>query len=126
MPNFNELEAISRALGEKVAAHERARAYFSARIAAQKDADAQRLMREYQQQVERVQRMEMERRPIEVADKKRLVELEQQVAGQPSLKALMQTQADYMELMTRVHQSMEEPLLDAAGLKPDPIEVPRA
>lgn len=116
MAAFKTLEDLARSLGAQIAGHERTKNYFSAQKAVQSDGEARRIMQEYQKHVEHVQRLDIEQKPIEVADKQRLVDLEARVAGHASLKSLMQAQADYMELMTRVHQAMEEPLMTAAGV----------
>lgn len=110
MADDQQLINQARALGEAIAAHPSVQAFVKARDAVMKDGDAQRLMGDYQRQADKLAQMEMENKPIEVADKHKLRELEAAMASNAALKELMRMQADYTFLMTRVNQAMEEPL----------------
>lgn len=105
----------ARTLGRAIAAHPRIKAFLDARNQVGRDAAAQKVLAEYQQAVERIQQLEAEGQPIEVADKHRVRELEAVMSGNDAIKALMRTQADYVELMTQVNRAMEEPLAGQPG-----------
>lgn len=100
----------ARTLGRSIAAHPRIKAFLDARDQVGRDAAAQRLLADYQQAVDKVSQLEAEGKPIEVADKHRVRDLEVQMSGNDAIKALMRTQADYVELMTQINRAMEEPL----------------
>jgi len=117
MSDTHELLDRARQLGELIAGNERVKAHVEAQRALKHDSEAQRILREYHQQVERIRELEGKRQPVEVADKSKLADLEQQVARNESLKKLMRTQADYVELMHRINQAMEAPLF--AAQQPD-------
>lgn len=100
----------ARALGEALAKHPRVVGFLDARARLQKDQDAQRLLVDYQRQAQRIQQLQQAGKPIEVADKHKLSELEGQMSSNDVLKEMMRRQADYIELMNRVHQALEEPI----------------
>lgn len=107
MTEFDDIVKQARTLGETIAAHPRARSFIAAQDAIDGDADAQKLLGDYQRHVHHIQTLESQGKPIEVADKHKLRDLQGAMAGNDALKQLMRTQADYLELMNRVHEAME-------------------
>lgn len=105
----------ARKLGEALASHARVKAYMEARQAASQDSAAQQLLKDYQQAAKRIQQLQMQNKPIEVADKHKLGDLEAKMAGNSALKALMRAQADYLELMNQIDRATDEGL---AGSQP--------
>jgi cell fate (sporulation/competence/biofilm development) regulator YlbF (YheA/YmcA/DUF963 family) len=111
MDDLQELMDKAGALGQAIAAHPRMREYNAAREAVEKDADAQSLLRDYAKQAERIRELERNQKPVEVADKQKLAEIEGRMAGNDAFKRLMRCQADYVELMNQVNRAMEAPLV---------------
>jgi len=110
MQDLQDLLAKARSLGEALAAQPTVRAHFEAQRHLQVDEAARKLAAEYQAQLDHIRRLEEERKPIEVADKHKLKDLETQLAGNDVLKNLMRTQADYVALMNQVNRAMDAPL----------------
>lgn len=108
MADRTELLNLARSLGRLVAQQPEVRAFNKAREAAVKDAEAMRLNREYNQHVQQLQQSEAQGRPIEVADKRKLQELQTALAGNDSMKNLTRHQADYLMLMETVQKAMDE------------------
>lgn len=107
---MNDSEAIvaqARALGEAIAAHERTRAFLAAQEAVSRDEAARNLLNDHSRHVEHIHRLEEQGKPIEVADKHKLRDLQSAMASNAALKQLMKAQADYLELVNRVHQAMD-------------------
>lgn len=113
MDDTAELLKQAAALGKAIAVHPFVRAYNDARASLEKDAKAQELLTDYTKHSEHVRRLEAEQNPIEVADKRKLVEYEHQMASNETLKAFMRSQADYVALMNQINRAMDAPL--AAG-----------
>jgi cell fate (sporulation/competence/biofilm development) regulator YlbF (YheA/YmcA/DUF963 family) len=118
MPERQDVVALAAALGQALAAHPAVRAHRDAQHAVQTDSSAQKLLMDYQTHMGRLRQLEAEQKPIEVADKRHLRELEAQMAGHESLKALMRTQADYVALMTQVNSAIDGPLGEYAAPEP--------
>lgn len=114
MADITQLLDKARALGDALAAHDVPRAYHAAQQAARRDSGAQTLMRDYHAQINHIRDMEAQQRPIEVADKQKLKDLEQRMATSDVLRQLMRAQADYVALMNQVNEVMEAPLLALA------------
>lgn len=110
MTDIQELLDRARALGEAIANHPHVQAFSAAREKVEKDAEAQQVLKAYEEQARHVRQLEAERKPIEVADKRKLAECEQGMASNEALKELMRRQADYVALMNQVNQAMEAPL----------------
>lgn len=110
MSDVSALLQQAATLGRAVASHPAAAGYLAARDAVSRDTDSQRLLSDYQRHIEHLHGLESEGRPIEVADKRRLAELQSAMASNDALKSLMRTQADYVALMEQVYRAIEEPL----------------
>ncbi|HWL95463.1 MAG TPA: YlbF family regulator [Phycisphaerae bacterium] len=105
---MEDIIADAGALGKKIAAHPRMKAYIIAAKAVNEDKLALDTLKEYQETVEKFREMEMSGKPIEVADKRKIAECESKVAGNDLLKKMMQAQADYLELMHRINNAIDE------------------
>ena len=110
MSDVQELLNKARSLGVALAGHPRVRAHYEAQRAVRADPEAQKLLQDYQAQLNHIRRLEAARKPIEVADKRKLRDLEARMAGHEALKTLMRTQADQVEIMAQVNRAIEEPL----------------
>jgi len=113
------LEMAGR-LGKQVAADARAQRLAKARTAFDGNVEARRLIDEYERQQNKVAELEMTGKPIEPVDKRRLMDLHQQVISSPVLKDLLKAQADYVEMMALISERIErEALGSAAAVGPE-------
>lgn len=104
---MQDIIAAATELGKKIAASERTQAFLAAAKAVAGDKDAQAILRDFQNQSEKLRELAESGKPIEPNDKRKLADLESSVASNDKLKAMMRTQADYFELMTRVQQAID-------------------
>jgi cell fate (sporulation/competence/biofilm development) regulator YlbF (YheA/YmcA/DUF963 family) len=95
---MEDIIADARSLGKKMAAAR----------AVSEDKEAQETLKAYQTQMERIQELESTGKPIEVADKRKLADCEAAVAGNDKLKEMMKRQTDYMEMMHRINNAIDE------------------
>lgn len=112
---MEDIIAAAKDLGCKIAAHPRCVEFMTAARAVAEDNDAQNVLREYQDQAQRVQILEHSGRPVEVADKHKLAECEMKVAGNEKLKAMMKHQANYVEMMNRINAAIDEATAKVMG-----------
>jgi cell fate (sporulation/competence/biofilm development) regulator YlbF (YheA/YmcA/DUF963 family) len=108
-----EIQALleqAHALGEAIASHPHFQAFAAARTKTEHDSEAQQLLKDYTEHAQHLRQLEAQRKPVEVADKRKLAEYEQKMASNEALKELMRAQADYVTLMNQVNQAMEAPL----------------
>lgn len=98
----------AKELGKVIAEHPRAKAYVEAAAGIRDDADARELLQSYEKHAEHVSQLEQEGKPIEVSDKRKLNDLQSKVFSNDTIKNFMRAQADYVDLMNRIHKAMNE------------------
>lgn len=105
---MEDLISLAKDLGRKIGAHPRTRAFIDSAKSVAADQTAQKTLNDFQEHMEKVRTREAMGQPVEPAEKHRAMELEMQVAGNDKLKAMMRTQADYIELMQTVQSAIDE------------------
>ena len=110
MADTQELIDQAHALGEAIAKHPDVQTFLRARTEVESSADAQELLKAYSAHAQHLRKLEVEQKPIEVADKHKLAEYEQQMASNEALKKMMAAQVGYVALMNQVNQAMEAAL----------------
>jgi cell fate (sporulation/competence/biofilm development) regulator YlbF (YheA/YmcA/DUF963 family) len=108
---MNDMETIitqARELGKQIAAHPRATLFFNAAKAVSEDKAAQDILREYQENLRKLQEQEQTGKPIEPEQKRKLADLQTKAAGDDKIKLMMKHQADYLELMHRINGAIDE------------------
>lgn len=104
---MDDIIADATALGKKMAAHPRMKAYMAAAQAVNGNQEAQDVLMGYQKAIEKIQQLEASGKPIEVADKRTISDWESKVANNELLKRMMTAQADYLELMHRINAAID-------------------
>lgn len=104
---MEEIIAEATALGKKIVAHPRMKAFVTTARAVAEDADAQAILQAYQDQIQAMRLKEQSGKPIEPEEKRALGESEVKVAGNELLKAMMKAQADYLEMMKRINDAID-------------------
>lgn len=115
MSDTHDLVRRARELGEALAQHPAIRQFQQARQAVQADPAAQDLLKQYMQQAGRIRQLQAGGKPIEVADKHKLRDLEHAMASNDALKQMTRWQTEYLALMNQVQSAMEAPLLAGGG-----------
>ena len=101
---------LARNLGREIAADERAISLKKAQEALNQDKEAQELIKQYQQQAEKIHQLEQQQKPIEVGDKHKLQEIELEIGKNENIKELTRRQADFVEMMNRVKETIDSEL----------------
>ncbi len=104
---MDDIIAAAGELGKKIASHPRTRAFAATARAVATDAEAQALLKKYQDQADRIHQLEQSGRPVEPEDKRRLAALQSDLAVHEKLKEMMRCQADYLDLMNRINQAID-------------------
>jgi cell fate (sporulation/competence/biofilm development) regulator YlbF (YheA/YmcA/DUF963 family) len=109
---MDEIIEMAAGLGKRLAADPKATAYVQALRAVRDDPEAARIVHDFQVQAEKLGALEAEGKPIEPADKRRLMELQDRMIGDEKLKALQRAETDYALMMHHVNSAIEEPLAE--------------
>jgi len=105
---MDDLLQKAEELGRMLADQPRFKALMAARDAIRSDPAARKALADYQTHVDHLQQLQAARKPIEVADKRRLGELESVLSGNAKVMAMSKAQADFSELMSRVNRAIYE------------------
>jgi len=108
MATTDEIIRTARDLGKRISTHEAAKKFEQTLRALEKDQDAQRALNDYHRHVQSIAEKEANGKPIEVADKRRLQELQGQMATNAILREFQMAQMDYLDLMRKIDDAMTE------------------
>jgi len=98
---------LARRLGSAIAETDRHKALADVRQRLADDQPAQQLLEDYLKQQKKIDDLMRGNKPVEVEDKRRLADLQQQVSSHEQIKQLLKAQADYAELMHRVNEAIQ-------------------
>jgi len=107
---MDRIVELARQLGKRMASHERTILLKNAQKKLNGDDKAKELMEQYRKQSERIGQLEQEQKPIEVADKHKLRELEQKLSTNDTIADLIRRQADFVEMMRKVKNAIDNEL----------------
>ena len=104
---MERLIELAQQLGKRIAEHERTVLLKQAQKEVNDDADAVKIVQDYQKQADKIHQLEREQKPIEVADKHKLSDLETQISTHPKLAQLTKRQVDFVEMMQKVKAAID-------------------
>ena len=110
-PIIEQAEKLGKAIAESPAAVK----LRAARKDVNGNAELSQLLRDYQTQSEKLARLEQDNKPVEVDDKHKLKELEEQLLSSEQFKKLTAAQVDYVDLMRKVNSALRQQLNEVEG-----------
>ena len=105
---MERLIELAQQLGKRIAAHERTTLLKQAQKVVNDDPDVVRIIQDYHKQAEKIHQLEIEQKPIEVADKHLLAELETKIGTHPKLTELTKRQVNFVEMMQKVKAAIDK------------------
>ncbi len=106
MANTQEILKAATELGKLIATHDAAKKVEGAIAKLQADIEAQRLLNDFNRAVQAVSEKEAQGKPIEVAEKHKLQEMQNKVVRNTVLRDFQMAQMDYLDLMRKVDDAM--------------------
>ncbi len=97
-------------LGQKVAQLPAVAKYKAAQKALESDADAKRLLTEFQQAFETLMRQEQSGMPVSPQQQRQLESLQMKMSSHLKIKAYNIAQVDFVDLLRKVGQTFRKPL----------------
>jgi cell fate (sporulation/competence/biofilm development) regulator YlbF (YheA/YmcA/DUF963 family) len=70
------------------------------------DAEAGKLLQDFQAQTEKIMALERKAAPVEPEDKRRMRDLHEKVAAHPLIKEMAKARVEYADLMARVNKAL--------------------
>ena len=107
---MEQLIEMAKRLGSRIVAHERTTLLRKSQKQVNDDTKALELIEAYQHQALKIHQLEEQQKPIEVEDKRKLQDLEQQIGTDAKLAELTRRQADFVEMMHKVKAAIDEQL----------------
>jgi cell fate (sporulation/competence/biofilm development) regulator YlbF (YheA/YmcA/DUF963 family) len=105
---------LAEKLGKLLADHPAVTKYKQAQKAVSEDADASRLLAEFDRQIETLGRLEQSGQPITDAQRMQLESLQSRLVSHIKIKALNMAQVEFVDLLRKVGQTYQRPLMEAA------------
>ena len=96
-------------LGELVAQHPAVTRYKDARKAVEQDADAGRLMAEFDRQIEALTRQQQSGLGVTDAQQQQLEALQSRIVSHLKIKALNLAQVEFVDLLRKITQTIQKP-----------------
>jgi cell fate (sporulation/competence/biofilm development) regulator YlbF (YheA/YmcA/DUF963 family) len=110
-----EIIQTAQKLGDLVAQHPAVAKFKQAQKSVAEDAEASRLLSEFDRQLETLGRQEQSGLPVTDAQRQQLETLQSRIVSHIKVKALNLAQVDFMDLMRKVSQAWQKPLAEASG-----------
>ncbi len=108
---------LAEKLGTLIAADPRGQRIAKAQAALGSSSDDRQRLADLETLQSKVHALEVQGKPIEPEDKRRLVDLQAKVAGSEVIKDLLGAQADFAELMSAVLQKIEQQVMGSLDPK---------
>lgn len=112
---MDDIIADAAALGKKIAAHPKMKAFVAAVNALKADPDAEALLKRYQEKTYEIDAKASQGKPVEVDEKRELADLQRQVATNDKIKAMTRCQADYLDLMRHINDAIDRAAVETHG-----------
>ena len=103
---MEEILTLADKLGRAIATHERFQALRTAEKNVSENEGANRAQTELEKHMNHISDLEQSGKPVEVADKRKLEQLQNEFRSQPALQQLVKAQADYLEMMNKVNETI--------------------
>jgi cell fate (sporulation/competence/biofilm development) regulator YlbF (YheA/YmcA/DUF963 family) len=109
---MDEILQLAAKLGATIGNDPKGRAMAEARAQLERSSTDRQLLADYESTQQKLHNLEASGTPIEPDDKRRFADLHGRMISSPAIKSLLKAQADYMELMTVVSQTIEDAAMD--------------
>jgi len=114
----SEIIQSAEKLGQLVAQHPSVAKFKQAQRAVSEDAEASRLLADFDRHLESLARQEQSGMPVTDAQRQQLETLQSRIVSHIKVKNLNLAQVDFMDLMRKVSQTWQKPLAETGGAGP--------
>ncbi len=107
-----DITELAERLGKAINSSPQAAALRAARKSLEADPQLSQLLKDYQAQAGKIDRLEGDNKPVEVEDKHKLQELQDKLFASETFKAFTAAQVEYVDLMRQVNSVLREQLAE--------------
>jgi cell fate (sporulation/competence/biofilm development) regulator YlbF (YheA/YmcA/DUF963 family) len=115
----------AESLGKLLAQHPAVEKYKAAQKSVAEDPEAGRLLAEFDRQIETLSRLEQSGGMVTDAQKMQLETLQGRIVSHLKIKALNMAQVEFVDLLRKVSQTYQRPLMEGAAPAPQSAGGPR-
>ena len=108
------MEAAEK-LSQMVADHPATSRYKQAQKVVTEDAEASRLLSEFDRQIETLARQEQTGMPLTDAQRQQLESLQSRIVSHIKIKNLNLAQVEFIDLLRKINQTIQRPLVEVQG-----------
>jgi len=108
MADTTKIQQAAKDLGKMIAEHEVGAEYQAATKAFNDDVEAQRLINDFSRALQELGQKQAQQQPIEVADKKKLEDIQTQVAMNLQVRRMQTAQMNYLDLIRETVNTITE------------------
>jgi cell fate (sporulation/competence/biofilm development) regulator YlbF (YheA/YmcA/DUF963 family) len=112
---------LAEKIGQLLKEHPAVEKYKQAQRAVTEDAEAARLLAEFERQLETLGRQEQSGRPVTDAQRMQLESLQSKIVSHIKIKNLNLAQVDFVDLLRKISQTYQRPLSEGALPSPKPL-----
>jgi cell fate (sporulation/competence/biofilm development) regulator YlbF (YheA/YmcA/DUF963 family) len=123
MADTSKIEQAAKDLGKMIADHEVGKEYQAATKAFNDDVEAQRLISDFSRTLQSLAEKQAQQQPIEVADKKKLEDIQTKVAMNLQVRRMQTAQMNYLDLVRKSVNLITE---ESGGIDEQPAGTPAA
>lgn len=102
-------------LAQMVADHPAVTRYKSAQKAVSDDAEAGRMLTDFDRQIETLARQEQQGMPVTDAQRQQLESLQGRIVSHIKIKNLNMAQVEFVDLLRKINQTIQRPLSEGTG-----------
>jgi cell fate (sporulation/competence/biofilm development) regulator YlbF (YheA/YmcA/DUF963 family) len=111
--NTQSILDAAEKIGDMLKDHPAVVKYMAAQKTVSEDADASRLLREFDRQLENLGRQEQSGLPVSEQQQQQIQSLQNQIISHIKIKALNLAQVEFVDLLRKVSQAYQSRLVDA-------------
>jgi cell fate (sporulation/competence/biofilm development) regulator YlbF (YheA/YmcA/DUF963 family) len=115
---MDQIMDAAEKLGQMVAQHPAVEKYKQAQKSVADDADASRLLADFERQLQRLAQQEHSGMPVTDAQRQQLESLQSRIISHIKIKALNLANVEFVDLLRKVNQAMQRPVLGDAANHP--------
>jgi cell fate (sporulation/competence/biofilm development) regulator YlbF (YheA/YmcA/DUF963 family) len=112
--DIQQIMDAAEKLGQMIADHPAVAKYKQAQKAVTEDAEASRLLSEFERQVENLARQEQSGMPVTDAQRQQLEAIQSHLVSHIKIKAWNIAQVEFVDLLRKINQTIQRPLSDTA------------
>ncbi len=109
---MEQITELAEKLGKAIAESPQAKRMEKSRQALHEKPELEKTLKDYQDQSDKIARLQRDQKPIEPEDKHRLEDLQNNLLAADEFKELTAAQVEYVDLMRKVNQAISKYMVE--------------